>query len=91
MNERIKKLTQKTLSGEMYVKPIKTNYDKCDLFLSPLKMSCKRLCEYIKNQEPLITDESCFTGVINFDGSVEGDVFSRIGPQKFRDGFGKFL
>ncbi len=83
MNERIKKLTQKTLSGEMYVKPIKTNYDKCDLFLSPLKMSCKRLCEYIKNQEPLITDESCFTGVINFDGSVEGDVFSRIGHKNF--------
>ena len=72
MNKRIEKLAQKTIAGEMYVYPVKTEYDRCDLFLPPIKMSAKRVCEYIRNQEPLIVAESCFTGLITFDGSVEG-------------------
>ena len=47
MNERIKNLVNKTVSGEMYVYPVKTEYDRCDLFLPPIKMSAKRVCEYI--------------------------------------------
>lgn len=83
MDKRIKILTEKTVAGEMYVHPVKTNYDRCDLFLPPMKMSCKRVCEFIRNQEPLIMEESCFTGLIKFDGSVEGDVFSRTGHRNF--------
>ena len=83
MNERIEKLLQKTISGEMYNYPVKTEYDRCDLFLSPVKMSCKRVCEYIRNQEPLVVPESCFTGVFTFDGSVEGDIFGRTGHENF--------
>ena len=41
MNERIKSLVKKTVSGEMYVQPVKTKYDRCDLFLPPIKMSAK--------------------------------------------------
>lgn len=83
MNERIEKLLQKTLVGEMYVYPVKTEYDRCDLFLPHIKMSAKRICEYISNQEPLIVAESCFTGMIRFDGSVEGNVFDRSGHKNF--------
>ena len=79
MNERIESLANKTVSGEMYVYPVKTEYDRCDLFLPPIKMSGKRVCEYIRNQEPLIVPESRFTGLIKFDGSVEGDIFGRTG------------
>ncbi len=79
MNERIESLANKTVSGEMYVYPVKTEYDRCDLFLPPIKMSGKRICEYIRNQEPLIVPESRFTGLIKFDGSVEGDIFGRTG------------
>lgn len=90
MNERIKKLTDKTIAGEMYVYPVKTEYDRCDLFLSPKRMSGKRVCEYIRNQEPLILEESCFTGLIKFDDSVEGDIFGRSGHKNFGIACGNF-
>lgn len=83
MNERIIKLAEETVKGNMFVYPVKTEYDRCDLLLSPIKMSVKRVCEYILNQEPLIVEESCFTGLLNFDGSVEGDIFSRAGHINF--------
>ncbi len=83
MNERIRTLTEKTINGDMYVYPVKTEYDRCDLLLSPIKMSAKRVCEYILNQEPLILEESCFTGLLKFDGSVEGDIFGRAGHRNF--------
>ena len=90
MNERIKNLVNKTVSGEMYVYPVKTEYDRCDLFLPPIKMSAKRVCEYIRNQEPLITPESCFTGLFTFDGSVEGDIFTRAGHTNFGEASNNF-
>ena len=90
MTERIGKLVKKTVVGGMYVSPVKTDYDRCDLFLSPIKMSAKRVCKYIRNQEPLIVPESCFTGLITFDGSVEGDVFNRSGHKNFNIACEKF-
>lgn len=83
MNERIKKLSKKTVNGEMWVQPKKTEYDRTDLFLSPVTMSGKRVCEYILNQELLILEESCFTGLMRFDNSVEGDIFHRGGHKNF--------
>ena len=62
MIERIEKLTELTLSGEMYVNPIKTEFDREDLFLSENEMQVKRICEYILNQEPKITKYSKLTG-----------------------------
>ena len=44
MNERIEKLVQKTVAGQMYVYLVKTEYDRCDLFLPPIKMSAQRVC-----------------------------------------------
>ncbi len=84
MTERIKKLVDRTVRGEMWVEPVKTEYDRTDLFLSPVKMSAKRVCEYIANQEILIWEESCFTGLMRFDGSVEGDIFHRDGHKNFQ-------
>ena len=55
MNERIESLANKTVSGEMYVYPVKTEYDRCDLFLPPIKMSGKRVCEYIRNIKKMKT------------------------------------
>ena len=79
MIERIEKLTELTLSGEMYVNPINTKFDREDLFLSENEMQVKRICEYILNQEPKITKYSKLTGFFRFDGSVVGDAFGRSG------------
>ena len=79
MNERIKKLTELTLKGEMYAYPTKTEYDREDLFLSRQQKESKQLCEFILNQEPVLTEYSKMTGFFNCDGSVVGDAFRRMG------------
>ena len=79
MNDRIKALCSLTLKGEMFVEPVKTEFNRCDYFLDAMEMESKRLCEYILNQEPKITEYSLFTGMFNFDGSVVGDAFNRSG------------
>ena len=79
MNERIRKLTELTLKGEMYAHPTKTEYDREDLFLSRQQRESKRLCEFILNQEPVLTQYSKMTGFFNCDSSVVGDAFRRMG------------
>lgn len=79
MNERIRKLTELTLKGEMYAQPTKTEYDREDMFLSRQKRESKQLCEFILNQEPVITEYSKMTGFFNCDNSVVGDAFRRMG------------
>ena len=90
MNKRIGYLLDKTLKGEMYATPIKTEYDRMDLFLSDQERDVKRICEYILNQQPLLTKYSAFTGFFVFDGSVVGDVFQRSGHKNMREFFSKF-
>ncbi|MCQ2433598.1 MAG: pyruvate formate lyase family protein, partial [Clostridia bacterium] len=79
MDERIAELTRRTLAGEMFIPARETVFDREDLFLPKDERDVKHLCEYILNQEPLITEYSCFTGLFRFDGSVVGDAFRRAG------------
>ena len=79
MTERLRKLTELTLSGQMYADTVKTAYDEADLLLPRQQQESKRICEYILNQEPKLTEYSCLTGFFNFDGSVVGDAFRRAG------------
>lgn len=79
MTERIQSLMQLTMRGEAYVNPVKTKFDRMDLFLPDQERDVKRICEYILNQEPLLTKYSGFSGFMHFDGSVIGDVFNRSG------------
>ena len=83
MVERIKKLTELTLKGEMYAKPTETQFDREDLFLSRQEMESKRLCEFILNQNPILTSYSKMTGFFNCNGSVVGDAFRRMGHKNF--------
>ncbi len=79
MNERISELTKLTLEGKMYAKPVETKYDREDLFLLKQQRESKRLCEFILNQEPVLTPYSKMTGFFNCDSSVVGDAFRRMG------------
>ena len=79
MTNRIAKLTELTLEGEMYVNTVKTDFSESDNNLTKQVRESKRLCEYILNQEPKITEYSCMTGFFNFNGSVVGDAFRRSG------------
>ena len=90
MTERIKKLTELTLSGQMYADIVKTTYDEADLLLPRQQMESKRICEYILNQEPKLTEYSCLTGFFNFDGSVVGDAFRRGGHKATQEAFKLF-
>ena len=85
MNKRIEELTKLTLKGEMYANPTKTEYDREDLFLSRQQMESKRLCEFILNQEPVITEYSKMTGFFNCDSSVVGDAFRCMGHKTFAE------
>ena len=84
MNDRIQRLTEKTIKGEMYNKAVSVEYDRTDNFLSPVKMSAKRVCEYIDAQDLIINEDTALTGLMVFDGSVEGEVFGRYGHKNFR-------
>ena len=90
MTERIKKLTELTLSGQMFAEPTKTVYDEADLLLPKEQMESKRICEYILNQEPKLTEYSALTGFFNFDGSCVGDAFRRGGHKNFDEMYNLF-
>lgn len=79
MNERIKGLLDLTLAGKMYPKTNRPTYDEGDLLLPRMEQESKRLCEYILNQEPVLTEFSRLTGFFLFDSSVIGDAFKRHG------------
>ena len=81
MNTRISELTKLTLEGKMYATPVKTKFDREDLFLSKQQRESKQLCEFILNQEPVLTEYSKMTGFFNCDGSVVGDAFRRMGHE----------
>lgn len=81
MNTRILELTKLTLEGKMYAEPTKTTYDREDMFLPRQVGESKRLCEFILNQEPVLTQYSKMTGFFNCDGSVVGDAFHRRGHE----------
>lgn len=90
MNNRIEELLKLTLNGELYAKTTKTEYDREDLFLEREEMESKRLCQYILNQEPVITEFSKMTGFFNCDGTIVGDAFRRGGHKYSKELFENF-
>ncbi len=90
MNERIKKLTELTLQGKMFNTPKNTEFDREDLFLSKQQRESKRLCEFILNQEPVLTEYSKMTGFFNCNGSVVGDAFRRMGHEATQTAMSEF-
>ncbi len=87
MTERIKKLVQYTVSGDMRPIEITPDFDSGDMLLPQIIMEGKRECEYILAQSCPMYPESAFTGLFTFNGSTLGDAFSRRGHKNFRELF----
>ena len=79
MTDRIQKLTVLTLAGKMYAEAKITEFERNDIFLSECERDVKHICEYILNQEPMITEYQTMTGFFRFDSSVVGTAFNRSG------------
>lgn len=90
MTERIKKLADLTLEGQMYVNPVETKNHGWDERKSRMENETDCLVEYILNQEPLVTEYSAFTGRFNFDGSVVGDAFKRGGHKYTQEALDRY-
>lgn len=85
MIERIKELSELTVAGKMYIEHTDTQYDREDLFLSPLIMQAKRAKEYIMNQKPYVSELTALTGYLRFEGDVVGDIFNRCGHKHWQE------
>ena len=90
MIDRIKRITDKTLKGEIYIEHTDTEYDRTDLFLPPILMNAKHAKEYILNQKPYISEDMAFTGYLRWRGNVMGDFFQRCGHKNFAEGQAAF-
>ncbi len=74
MTERIKKLTELTLNGEMYPQGQKVNFDRADFFLSKSERTAKRLHDYVVAQKNLLTEYQSLVRLNVLDGSlIEAD------------------
>lgn len=84
MNERIQKITEAVLAGNMYPNPQRVSYDRTDMFLSKRKRDAKRIYEYVTAQKPVLREYSAMTGLFVFDGSVPGDGMSVLGLENIQ-------
>lgn len=82
MNDRIKKLTQLTLNGEMYPCGKIINFDRTDLFLSESKMTVKRIHDYVMAQKTLLTEYQTMARPCILDSSQVEGAYMNFGATK---------
>ncbi len=83
MLKRIENLLNQTLKGERYFVPEVPEYDRTDLFLSPLLLNAKRSKDFILSQTPMLDENQALTGYFRFSGDVLGDIFNRCGHKNW--------
>ena len=81
---RIQRLLARALDHDVRPASVAVKYDPADMDLpEPVRIG-KRLKEYISAQPVTIRMDEELVGWLSFDGSVESDLFMRIGHRKFR-------
>ena len=88
---RIQRLLALALDHDVRPEPVAVEYDPEDLKLpEPVRIG-KRLKEFISAQPVTIRADEQFVGWLSFDGSVESDLFQRIGhPAFWKVGFAQY-
>ena len=80
---RIQRLLARALDHDVRPAAVAVKYDPADLDLpEPVRIG-KRLKEYISAQPVTIRADEELVGWLTFDGSVESDLFMRIGHRRF--------
>lgn len=80
---RIRRLLERALDHDVRPAAVPVAYDPLDLALpEPIRIG-KRLKEYIAAQPVTIREDEELVGWLTFDGSVESDLFQRIGHKAF--------
>lgn len=73
MNDRIKKLTELTLSGELFPHSNGVVFDRNDLFLSEPRKTVKRLHDYLMAQTPKLTELHRIPSAVSlYDSEISG-------------------
>ena len=87
---RIQRLLARALAADIRPNPVAVEYDPADMSLpEPVRIG-KRLKEYISAQPVTLRADEELVGWLTFDGSVESDLFPRIGHRAFaRAAFGE--
>ena len=87
---RIRRLLARALDHDVKPKPVAVKYDPNDLKLpEPVRIG-KRLKEYISAQPVTLRADEELVGWLVHDGSVESDIFPRIGHRAFAAAAGKY-
>lgn len=81
---RIQRLLERALAADVRPAPVEVAYDPSDMTLpEPVRIG-KRLKEYMSAQPVTVREDEELVGWLTFDGSVESDLFPRIGHGHFR-------
>lgn len=91
MTEYIKRMAHFVrYEGDIYPTVKHVEYNPDDMHLPEAVRIAVRLRKYILAQDPVIDDGNIFAGQFRFDGTVPGDIFSRIGHIHFSEALGKY-
>ena len=88
---RIQRLLARALDHDVRPSAVPVKYDPADMNLpEPVRIG-KRLKEYMAAQPVTLREDEELVGWLTFDGSVESDLFQRIGHRHFRtEGYGPY-
>jgi len=91
LDGRIRRLLARALAADVRPSPVPIQYDPEDLNLpEPIRIG-KRLKEYVSAQPVTLRADEELVGWLSFDGSVESDLFQRVGHKAFIDAaWGKY-
>ncbi|MBO4290376.1 MAG: hypothetical protein J5898_00555 [Lachnospiraceae bacterium] len=83
LSKQVMALAETLRERDLYPDTVKVEYDDADLMLTDVALNAKRMREYLLAQPADVENAVHFCGHFHFDGSIMGDVFTRIGHPNF--------
>ncbi len=83
--ERIARMAERSMTGDVYPPINPVEYDPEDMFLPQPRMDAKRLREYMAGQTVQLREDQKLVGFLRFDESVTSELFQRRGHGHFKE------